>query len=261
MHGHDPGHEREQPEGPDEPGASRLLFDHDGHPTRPDRIPPVGIVAGRARFATARIGGAGGSLTAVSQRELVILGTASQVPTKQRNHNGYLLRWDREGLLFDPGEGTQRQMSFAGVAASGITRICITHFHGDHCFGLPGVLGRISLDGALHPVDVYFPASGEVFYERLIDSSAHNRQVELEPHPIGENGELPPPGADFTLRAARLSHPVETFGYRLDEPDSRRFVPERLRELGLSGPVVGELQRRGEVRVGDRTVTLDEVSE
>ncbi|MTE15368.1 ribonuclease Z [Nocardia aurantiaca] len=197
----------------------------------------------------------------MSQRELVILGTASQVPTKQRNHNGYLLRWDREGLLFDPGEGTQRQMSFAGVAASGITRICITHFHGDHCFGLPGVLGRFSLDGAPHPVDVYFPASGEVYYERLVDSSADHRQVGLQPHPIAGDGELPPPGADFTLRAARLSHPVEAFGYRLDEVDSLRFVPERLRELGLSGPIVGELARRGEVEIGGRTVTLDEVSE
>jgi ribonuclease BN (tRNA processing enzyme) len=52
----------------------------------------------------------------VSDRELVVLGTASQAPTRSRNHNGYLLRWDGEGLLFDPGEGTQRQMIFAGVA-------------------------------------------------------------------------------------------------------------------------------------------------
>ena len=53
------------------------------------------------------------------------------VVTRTRNHNGYLLRWDAEGLLFDPGEGTQRQMLFAGVTASQITRICVTHFHGD----------------------------------------------------------------------------------------------------------------------------------
>ncbi|HWM97084.1 MAG TPA: MBL fold metallo-hydrolase, partial [Streptosporangiaceae bacterium] len=79
----------------------------------------------------------------MSNRELVVLGTASQVPIRRRNHNGYFLRWDAEGLLFDPGEGTQRQMQFAGVAASQISRICITHFHGDHCLGLPGVLQRM----------------------------------------------------------------------------------------------------------------------
>src|ERR1700754_1579323 len=75
----------------------------------------------------------------MSNRELVVLGTASQAPTRRRNHNGYFLRWDSEGLLFDPGEGTQRQMLFAGVTASQVTRICVTHFHGDHCLGLPGV--------------------------------------------------------------------------------------------------------------------------
>ncbi len=66
---------------------------------------------------------------AVTVRELVVLGTASQAPTRARNHNGYLLRWDGEGLLFDPGEGTQRQMLLAGVPSSAVTRICLTHFH------------------------------------------------------------------------------------------------------------------------------------
>jgi hypothetical protein len=61
-------------------------------------------------------------------RELIILGTASQVPTRTRNHNGYFLRWDRDGFLFDPGEGTQRQMTLAGVAATDLTRLCVTHF-------------------------------------------------------------------------------------------------------------------------------------
>jgi ribonuclease Z len=69
---------------------------------------------------------------AVTVRELVVLGTASQAPTRTRNHNGYLLRWDGEGLLFDPGEGTQRQMLLAGVPSSAVTRICLTHFPGCH---------------------------------------------------------------------------------------------------------------------------------
>ena len=103
----------------------------------------------------------------VSARELVVLGTASQAPTRPRNHNGYLLRWDGEGLLFDPGEGTQRQMLFAGVTASQITRICVTHFHGDHCLGLPGVLGTMSLDRVPHLVEACYPAECQEVFDRL----------------------------------------------------------------------------------------------
>ncbi|QLY32654.1 ribonuclease Z [Nocardia huaxiensis] len=197
----------------------------------------------------------------MSQRELVVLGTASQVPTKQRNHNGYLLRWDAEGMLFDPGEGTQRQMIYAGVSATDITRIGITHFHGDHSLGLAGVAQRISLDRVPHPVDVYYPASGEQFFQRLTHSTAYHQTAELRAHPITERGELPAPGAGFTLTTAPLSHPVEAFGYRITEPDGRRIVPERLREFGISGPAVGLLQREGGIDLDGRTIALEEVSE
>ncbi|WP_441246174.1 ribonuclease Z [Kitasatospora sp. McL0602] len=196
----------------------------------------------------------------MSVRELVVLGTASQVPTRHRNHNGYLLRWDGEGLLFDPGEGTQRQMLHAGVSATSITRIGVTHFHGDHCLGLPGVVQRINLDRVPHPVDVYYPATGEVFYERLVHASAFHDTAELRPRPVFEAGPLPAPGAPFVLEAARLSHPVDSFGYRLVEPDGTRLLPERLAALGLRGPDVGRLQRDGAVELDGRTVTLAEVS-
>ncbi|MFF1799039.1 ribonuclease Z [Kitasatospora sp. NPDC058263] len=197
----------------------------------------------------------------MSQRELVVLGTASQVPTRHRNHNGYLLRWDGEGLLFDPGEGTQRQMLHAGVSATQITRIAVTHFHGDHSLGLAGVIQRINLDRVPHPVDIYFPASGEVYFERLRHATAFHETAVLRPRPIDGPGPLPAPGARFALDAVRLSHPVESFGYRLTEPDGRRLVPERLAALGIAGPDVGRLQHRGAIESGGRRVTLDEVSE
>ncbi|MFC8530959.1 ribonuclease Z [Nocardia sp. NPDC057227] len=197
----------------------------------------------------------------MSARELVVLGTASQVPTRQRNHNGYLLRWDGEGLLFDPGDGTQRQLTHAGVAVSAITRIALTHFHGDHCLGLPGIVQRISLDAVAHPVHAYYPASGAHWFRNLCDASAFRRTVELTEHPIAAAGPLAAPGAPFTLTTAALSHPVEAFGYRLTEPDGRRLLPERLAALGVRGPAVGELQRTGALPIGDREVTLAEVSE
>ncbi|MEU7763888.1 ribonuclease Z [Nocardia sp. NPDC049190] len=197
----------------------------------------------------------------MSQRELVVLGTASQVPTKQRNHNGYLLRWDDEEVLFDPGEGTQRQMTYAGVTATGLTRIGITHFHGDHSLGLAGVVQRINLDRVPHPVDVWFPASGAAYYDRLVNATSYYHRAELRPRPIAGPGEVDLPGAPFTVTAARLSHPVDTFGYRLSEPPGRRILPDRLDALGLHGPIISELQTWGSVELSGRTITLDEISE
>ncbi|WP_329299579.1 ribonuclease Z [Streptomyces sp. NBC_00659] len=192
----------------------------------------------------------------MSARELVVLGTASQVPTRHRNHNGYLLRWDGEGLLFDPGEGTQRQMLRAGVAAHDLHRICVTHFHGDHALGLGGVIQRINLDRVPHEVTAHYPLSGQHFFERLRYATAYRETVPLTEAPVADDGVLVTTPA-YTLEARRLSHPVESFGYRLVEPDGRRMLPERLAEHGIKGPDVGVLQREGSLR----GVTLDDVSE
>ncbi|MGH3310635.1 MAG: ribonuclease Z [Streptomyces sp.] len=202
----------------------------------------------------------------MSVRELVVLGTASQVPTRHRNHNGYVLRWDGHGLLFDPGEGTQRQMLRAGVAVHDLTRLCVTHFHGDHALGLAGVIQRINLDRVPHPVTAHYPASGQRFFERLRYATAYRETVALREEPVGASGELAAAASaadatsedpPFTLSAHRLSHPVEAYGYRLVEPDSRRMLPERLAERGISGPDISRLQRAGELR----GVRLEEVSE
>ena len=147
----------------------------------------------------------------MSRRELVVLGTASQVPTRTRNHNGYVLFWDDEAVLFDPGEGTQRQMLRAGVSATDLTRIAITHLHGDHSLGLAGVVQRISLDGVPHTVPVSFPASGATWVDHLLDATSYHHRADLALQPLSADGVVPPVGPDpgFTLRAERLDHGVE----------------------------------------------------
>ena len=195
----------------------------------------------------------------MSQRHLVVLGSAAQTPTRERNHNGYLLRWDQELLLFDPGEGTQRQMLFAGVSATKLTRILITHFHGDHCLGLPGVLSRLSLDRATGPVQVCFPSEGAEFFERLRGAAAFNETTQLDVQPCTE--EVVAEASNFTLSARALDHRIPTLGWRLEEPDGRHLVPERLAAAGLEGPAVGRLQQEGSVEVGGSTISLDEMSE
>jgi len=191
----------------------------------------------------------------VSVRELVVLGTASQVPTRHRNHNGYLLRWDGEGILFDPGEGTQRQMLRAGVAAHDLNRICVTHFHGDHSLGLPGVIQRINLDQVPHPVTAHYPRSGQRFFDRLRYATAYRETVGVTEAPVDADGTLARTPS-YTLEARKLSHPVESYGYRIVEPDGRRMLPERLAAHGITGPDVGRIQREGSLG----GVTLADVS-
>ncbi|AGZ39381.1 ribonuclease Z [Actinoplanes friuliensis] len=187
-------------------------------------------------------------------RELTVLGTASQVPTRHRNHNGYLLRWDDEVILFDPGEGTQRQMLLAGQAVTPLRRVCITHFHGDHSLGLPGIIQRISLDKVPHPVAMHFPAGGREFFDRLRHATSFYDVADLSPEPVSDGFRVETSAGPLT--ALPLRHSIETYGYRLAEPDGRRMVPSLLAAHGITGPMVGELQRTGSAG----RVTLEQVS-
>lgn len=144
----------------------------------------------------------------------------------------------------------------AGVAAHDLNRICVTHFHGDHSLGLAGVIQRINLDRVPHPVTAHYPASGQHFFDRLRYATAYRETVQLIERPVAADGELDR-SKSYVLEARRLSHPVESYGYRLVEPDARRMLPERLAAHGIAGPDVGRIQRLGELN----GVTLDEVSE
>ncbi|MFD3510166.1 ribonuclease Z [Nocardia sp. NPDC058666] len=176
----------------------------------------------------------------MSRRELVVLGTAGAVPTRRRNHNGYLLRWDGQAVLFDPGEGTQRQMSHAGASATELHWVCVTHFHGDHSLGVPGIVQRLGRDGVSHDVHAVFPAEGAEYWERLKFATSYYGSAPLVEHPISGDGETLQ-GNGFTLAALPLDHSIATYGYRLVEPDGRTFLPEKLRAHGISGAAVREL--------------------
>lgn len=160
--------------------------------------------------------------------ELVALGTSSQVPTRQRNHNGYLLRLRGEGppvdYLFDPGEGTQIQLARAGVSVEHVRRIFMTHFHGDHCLGLAGVIQLLSHASPDHEVHLHFPRSGRHFYERAVEASIYDRKVALSPLAVEGPGPLFEDEV-VQVSAHKLSHGVPVYGYRLElKPPYGPFV-------------------------------------
>jgi len=187
------------------------------------------------------------------------LGTGSQLPTRKRNHNGYFLRWDDRGLMFDPGEGTQRQMAFYGLAASDIHLILITHLHGDHCLGLAGLLQRLSLDRVSHPVDLIYPASGKRYIDNLKDASIYYNTVTLREHPVSADGVILE-DERFTVHAHALDHPVDCYGYRVREPDGVSMDREALAARGVRGADVGRLKQHGFLDTPAGRVELSEVS-
>src|SRR3990167_2390909 len=99
--------------------------------------------------------------------ELVFLGTSGMQPTKERNHPGLLLVHEGEGLLFDCGEGIQRQLRVAGIKPTIVRKIFISHWHGDHVLGLPGLLQTLSASEYEGKIDLYGPKGTKKFMEAM----------------------------------------------------------------------------------------------
>ena len=192
-------------------------------------------------------------------RDLIILGCSSQQPTRLRNHGAYLLRWNGEGLLFDPGEGTQRQFIYAEVAPTCVTRIFVSHFHGDHCLGLGSMLMRLNLDQIKHDVHCYYPASGKVYFDRLRYGTIYHNQVNVIEHPVEKNGLVHEDDA-FRIEATFLDHGVDNLAWRITEPDTIKFDKEKLAAKGVRGPDVRTLEAKGSITADGKTVSLEEVS-
>jgi ribonuclease Z len=196
---------------------------------------------------------------AMSTRDIVILGCSSQQPTRFRNHGAYLIRWNDEGFLIDPGEGTQRQFIFADIAPPTVTRIFISHFHGDHCLGLGSMLMRLNLDKVIHPIHCYYPASGKKNFDRLRYGCIYRDQITVIEHPISKPGIIEQ-GPPFTIEAAFLEHGIDNLGYRFTEAPTLKFDAHKLKAFGIQGPLVRTLELQGAITIDDKTVRLDQVA-
>src|SRR5574344_1407168 len=114
---------------------------------------------------------------------VTFLGTGSAVPTARRNHPAVLLQYKDENLLFDCGEGTQKQFRIAKLNPCKITRIFISHWHGDHVFGLPGLLQTLALNNYSKTLYIYGPRGTKQFidlYEKLYIGKGNSFQIETK---------------------------------------------------------------------------------
>jgi len=173
--------------------------------------------------------------------EILFLGTSSMVPTKERNHSGILISYKNENILVDCGEGIQRQLKIAGVKLTKITKILISHWHGDHVLGIPGLMQSMSASGYNGKLQVYGPIGTRKFMEKMFEAFAFDNKIsfgvnELRGGKFFQN-------ADFILEAKELKHNVPTLGYSLTEKNKRKINIKYIKKIGIpAGPLLGKLQ-------------------
>ncbi len=192
--------------------------------------------------------------------EITILGTAGSMPTKERNVLSVFLKYKAEGLLFDCGEGTQRQMKTVGIPLSKVTRIFITHWHGDHVIGLAGLLQSRGLTENPGSIEIYGPVGTKERLGHMFNAFEFARGVDIKVHEVKSGTILET--KDFRIECAPLKHSVATIGYAFAENEKRKMDIKLLKKQGVPlGPLVGKLQEGHVVTVNGKKITPDMVSE
>lgn len=190
--------------------------------------------------------------------QVTFLGTSSGVPTRGRNVSAVALRLPQrsELWLFDCGEGTQHQFLRSELRVSQLRRIFITHMHGDHVFGLPGLLASLGLAGTCSGIDLYGPDPLRDYLEGVLRTSSTRIGYPLRSHRVKDaasSGAVLLDDDDITVRCTQLIHRVPAYAYRVDQkPRAGRFDVEQARALGIPpGPIYAELKDGREVVLDD----------
>lgn len=186
--------------------------------------------------------------------QLTFLGTSAGVPTRSRNVSCVALRLPQraEVWLFDCGEATQHQLLRSDVKPGHISRIFITHLHGDHLFGLPGLLATCGMAGnAAQSINIYGPPGLEEYLQECARRTGSHLSDNTKVHTVA-------PGTifadeDFTVSCLPLVHRIETMGYRVEEQDQPgAFDVAKAAALGIpSGPLYGKLKRGERITLSD----------
>jgi len=187
----------------------------------------------------------------MSQLKIILLGTGGSWPTVKRNVTSIAIKRDSEVILFDCGEGTQRQFQKSKLSYMQIDKIFITHFHGDHFLGLPGLIQTMQLNDREKPLYIYGPPGIIDLVEKLLSLGYFKPKYEIYASEIKDGEKID--FNDYIITPFKVEHGVPTYGYCLEEKHrAGKFDKPKALKLGIpEGPLFSKLQR------GD-TIILDD---
>lgn len=190
--------------------------------------------------------------------EITFLGTSSAVHSYTRSHPSIALKAFGEIMLFDCGEGTQRQLIYAKISPMKISKIFITHYHGDHILGIPGLLQSMNFRGRESKLTIYGPKGLDDLRQAIANLGFPNfdfplEWVEIDSGTIIENEE-------YVIKAERVKHNTLTLAYSVEEIKKPRFLRQKAIDLGVPvGPDFGKLHRGIPVEVNGKTILPEQV--
>ena len=162
-------------------------------------------------------------------------------PTKERNQQAVFIRQQSEGILIDCGEGTQRQFKLAGIPLTKITKILISHWHGDHVFGLPGVIQSLASSEYNKKLKIYGPKETKKRFNNLFKAFPFDREMDLEINEIKQGVFLD--DKYLKIKAFDMDHRIPCLGFKLIEKDKRKINLQYIKKMGIpEGPLLGKLQ-------------------
>ena len=191
--------------------------------------------------------------------QIVFLGTGGSWPSKDRNVSAVAVRIGRDVLLFDCGEGTQRQLMSSNVSFMKINRILISHFHGDHFLGLPGLIQSMSFNNRKNPLEIYGPHGTVKLVNIIINLGYFTPTFDFVVKDLEDNDTVKCDG--YIIKAKMAEHNVPTLAYAVEENTRQgRFNVKKAKKLGIpEGPLFRKLQKGENIMVNGEKVTPDMV--
>ncbi|RAP51352.1 MAG: ribonuclease Z [Methanosphaera sp. SHI613] len=192
--------------------------------------------------------------------ELTFLGTASAIPTRKRNHTSIVIKVSNRMVLFDCGEATQKQMMYAQISPMKIDDIYITHLHGDHILGLPGLIQSLAFRGRTRPLNIYGPEGIDELLEHIKKLGFSAINYEIITHSITDDDSVLYEQDDFVVKARKMKHTVTNYAYMIEEIRQPKFLKAKALELNIPpGPLFGQLQAGCEIELDGVIIKPEQV--
>jgi len=181
------------------------------------------------------------------------------MPTKKRGQTAVFLNYKSEGILFDCGEGTQRQMRIAGVKPTKVTKILISHWHGDHVFGLAGLIQTIAAEDPEKLLEIYGPVGTKKYIDAMLKSFVFDKKTKMRIKEVKKGKFFE--NDDFYLEARELEHRTKIVGFSFVEKDKRNIVVKAVKKLGIpNGPLLGKLKDNKTIKWKNKTIKPKDVT-